>query len=47
MRLVARDVVIHETADPEVIVAEFDYEITGGEGTRPPPTSRCSASATA
>jgi ketosteroid isomerase-like protein len=33
LRLVARDVVIHETADPEVIVAEFDYEITGGEGT--------------
>ncbi|MFB9836380.1 nuclear transport factor 2 family protein [Actinoallomurus acaciae] len=33
LRLVARDVVIHETADPEVVVAEFTYEITGREGT--------------
>ncbi|MWA02554.1 ketosteroid isomerase [Actinomadura sp. LD22] len=26
LRLRARDVVVHETADPEVIVAEFDYD---------------------
>ncbi|MFD0689559.1 nuclear transport factor 2 family protein [Actinomadura fibrosa] len=25
LELVARNVVVHETADPEVIVAEFDY----------------------
>jgi ketosteroid isomerase-like protein len=33
LSLVAHNVVIHETADPEVIVAEFDYAITGNEGT--------------
>lgn len=33
LRLVAHHVVIHETTDPEVVVAEFDYEITGSEGT--------------
>jgi ketosteroid isomerase-like protein len=33
LSLVAHNVVIHETADPEVIVAEFDYAITGTEGT--------------
>jgi ketosteroid isomerase-like protein len=32
LKLVARDVVVHETTDPEVIVAEFDYDITGAEG---------------
>ncbi|WP_433479346.1 nuclear transport factor 2 family protein [Spirillospora sp. CA-142024] len=26
LELRARDVVVHDTADPEVIVAEFDYE---------------------
>ncbi|MGW1618555.1 nuclear transport factor 2 family protein [Streptomyces sp. NPDC002172] len=26
------DVVVHETADPEVIVAEFAYEFTGPDG---------------
>lgn len=26
LRLTARNVVVHETADPEVIVAEFDYD---------------------
>jgi ketosteroid isomerase-like protein len=26
LRLIARNVVVHETADPEVIIAEFDYE---------------------
>ena len=33
LRLVAHHVRIHETADPEVIVAEFDYDVTGPEGT--------------
>jgi ketosteroid isomerase-like protein len=33
LRLVARNVVVHETTDPEVIVAEFDYDVTGREGT--------------
>jgi uncharacterized protein len=32
LRLVAHDIVVHDTADPEVIVAEFDYDITGAEG---------------
>jgi ketosteroid isomerase-like protein len=32
LSLVARNVVVHETADPEVIVAEFDYDITGRAG---------------
>ena len=27
MRMAARDVVVHETADPEVIVAEWTYDI--------------------
>ena len=27
MRMAARDVVIHETADPEVIVAEWAYDV--------------------
>jgi len=27
LRLKARNVVVHETADPEVIVAEFDYDV--------------------
>jgi ketosteroid isomerase-like protein len=31
--LKARDIVVHETTDPEVIVAEFGYDITGAEGT--------------
>lgn len=33
LSLMARDVVVHEMTDPEVIVAEFDYDITGPEGT--------------
>jgi ketosteroid isomerase-like protein len=33
LSLIARNVVIHETADPEVVIAEFDYAITGKEGT--------------
>jgi ketosteroid isomerase-like protein len=33
LTLVAKNVVVHETADPEVIVVEFDYDITGPEGT--------------
>lgn len=32
LKLVAHDVVVHETADPEVIIAEFDYDITGTAG---------------
>jgi ketosteroid isomerase-like protein len=28
VRLRPADVVIHETADPEVVVAEFDYDVT-------------------
>jgi ketosteroid isomerase-like protein len=32
LKLVARNVVVHETTDPEVIVAEFDYDITGTVG---------------
>ena len=28
LRLTPQDVVIHETTDPEVVVAEFDYEVT-------------------
>jgi uncharacterized protein len=32
LRLVAHNVVVHETTDPEVIVAEFDYDVTGREG---------------
>jgi ketosteroid isomerase-like protein len=27
--LTPRDVRVHETADPEVVIAEFDYEIAG------------------
>ena len=33
LRLVARDVVVHETSDPEVVIAEFRYDITGPDGT--------------
>jgi uncharacterized protein len=33
LKLVAKNVVVHETTDPEVIVAEFDYDITGSAGT--------------
>jgi ketosteroid isomerase-like protein len=33
LSLVAHDIVVHETADPEVVIAEFDYDITGPEGT--------------
>ena len=39
LRLVPADVVIHETTDPEVVVAEFDYEVTvttSGERFRTP-----------
>jgi uncharacterized protein len=32
LRMVAHDIVVHETADPEVVIAEFDYDITGSEG---------------
>lgn len=32
LRLVAHHIVVHETADPEVIIAEFDYDITGAAG---------------
>ncbi|MDN3351405.1 nuclear transport factor 2 family protein [Actinomadura sp. DC4] len=32
LSMVARDVVVHETADPEVIVAEFAYDVTGRGG---------------
>jgi uncharacterized protein len=32
LALVAHDVIVHETADPEVIVAEFDYDVTGPAG---------------
>jgi ketosteroid isomerase-like protein len=32
LSMVARNVVVHETTDPEVIVAEFDYDITGTAG---------------
>jgi ketosteroid isomerase-like protein len=32
LRLVARNVVVHETSNPELIVAEFDYDITGKDG---------------
>ncbi|MGH3377973.1 MAG: nuclear transport factor 2 family protein [Actinoallomurus sp.] len=33
LRMVAHDIVVHETSDPEVIVAEFDYDVTGSGGT--------------
>jgi ketosteroid isomerase-like protein len=33
LRLVARDIVVHETTDPEVVIAEFVYDITSGAGT--------------
>jgi ketosteroid isomerase-like protein len=33
VELTARNVVVHQTTDPEVIVAEFDYDITTGDGT--------------
>jgi ketosteroid isomerase-like protein len=32
LTLAAHDVVVHETADPEVIVAEFTYDVTGPAG---------------
>jgi ketosteroid isomerase-like protein len=32
LRLVAHDIVVHETSDPEVVIAEFDYDITGSAG---------------
>ena len=33
VHLAARDVVVHETADPEVVIAEYTYDITVGENT--------------
>ncbi len=33
LSLVAENVVVHETADPEVVIAEFDYDVTGPAGT--------------
>lgn len=33
IRLRARDVVVHETTDPEVVVAEFTYDVDAGRGT--------------
>ncbi len=33
LRLTARDIVVHETIDPEVVIAEFVYDITSGRGT--------------
>jgi uncharacterized protein (TIGR02246 family) len=33
LRLVARNVVVHQTTDPEVVIAEFDYDITATRGT--------------
>jgi ketosteroid isomerase-like protein len=33
LRLAARNVVVHETADPEVVIAEFDYTATFEEHT--------------
>ena len=33
LSLTARNVVVHETTDPEVIIVEFDYDISGKEGT--------------
>lgn len=33
LTLRTRNVVVHETADPEVIIAEFDYEASGGDRT--------------
>jgi uncharacterized protein len=33
IRLRARDIVVHETADPEVVVAEFTYDVDAGRGT--------------
>ncbi len=33
LRLVARNVVVHKTTDPEVIIAEYDYDITSDRRT--------------
>lgn len=32
LRFTCRNVVVHETSDPEVIIAEFDYDIPGADG---------------
>jgi len=34
LTLTARNVVVHETTDPEVVIAEFDYEIQGVRAAR-------------
>ena len=31
LRFGVRNVVVHETADPEVVIAEFDYDIPAGD----------------
>jgi len=36
----AEDITIHDTPDPEVIVAEFAY-VADGDGSAPPPHLRC------
>jgi ketosteroid isomerase-like protein len=30
LRVVAKNVVVHETTDPEVVVAEYDYDVEAG-----------------
>lgn len=32
VRFAVRNVVVHETTDPEVVIAEFDYDIAGDDG---------------
>jgi ketosteroid isomerase-like protein len=32
LRMAVHDIVVHETTDPEVIIAEFDYDVTGTGG---------------
>jgi ketosteroid isomerase-like protein len=48
LELRASNVVVHETGDPEVIIAEFDYagRVTTTATRSASPTSRCSGSAT-
>jgi len=31
LRVVAKNLVVHETADPEVVVAEYDYDVEAGD----------------
>ena len=33
LRVIAKNVVVHETTDPEVVVVEYDYDVIAGDRT--------------